>query len=66
MPIHHYKPTSAGRRISSVQSFADVTKKDPEKSLIRIRKEYAGRVNGGQITVRHRGGVLSGVGGGLP
>ncbi|MBI4598706.1 50S ribosomal protein L2 [Candidatus Uhrbacteria bacterium] len=55
MPVKRYKPTSAGRRISSVQSFRDVTKTEPEKSLIRIRKEYAGRTKG-RITVRHRGG----------
>jgi large subunit ribosomal protein L2 len=55
MPVKRYKPTSPGRRISSVQRFSDITKREPEKSLIRIRKEFAGRT-GGTITVRHRGG----------
>lgn len=56
MPITNYKPTTAGRRKSSVQSFADVTAKKPLKSLLVSRKEQAGRGNGGKITVRHRGG----------
>ncbi|MBI2484888.1 50S ribosomal protein L2 [Candidatus Uhrbacteria bacterium] len=56
MPVKRYKPTSAGRRISSVDAFADLTKFEPEKSLLRVRKQHAGRANHGRITVRHRGG----------
>lgn len=56
MPIKKYRPVTKGRRISSVQDFSDITRKDPEKSLIVIRKEYAGRSNNGKITVRHKGG----------
>ena len=55
MPIHVYRPVTKGRRLSSVQDFSDVTRNEPEKSLILIRKEQAGRTNG-KITVRHRGG----------
>lgn len=55
MPIKVYKPTSPGRRLSSVQSFDDITKKEPEKSLIVIKKKKGGR-SGGTITVRHQGG----------
>ncbi|MFA6161299.1 MAG: 50S ribosomal protein L2 [Patescibacteria group bacterium] len=55
MPIKQYRPVTKGRRISSVQDFSDITKKDPEKSLIAPRKEFAGRTNG-KITVRHKGG----------
>lgn len=55
MPIKVYKPVTKGRRISSVQDFSDVTRTEPEKSLIVSRKEYAGRT-GGKITVRHKGG----------
>ena len=56
MPIIRYKPTSNGRRNSSVQSFADLTVSKPTvKSLLRSRKEHAGRLHG-SITVRHRGG----------
>jgi large subunit ribosomal protein L2 len=56
MPIKIYKPTSAGRRHSSVDAFADVTKKSPEKRLTIARKKSGGRNNQGKITVRHRGG----------
>ncbi len=56
MPIKIYKPTSAGRRQSSVDSFADITKSKPEKSLVTILKPKSGRNNQGIITVRHHGG----------
>lgn len=58
MGIRVYKPTSAGRRTSSVSDFADLTdkKKKPEKSLlVRIRKT-GGRNFQGKITSRHKGG----------
>lgn len=55
MPIKKYRPTSPGRRISSVQDFSDITTNEPEKSLIIPRKQLAGRLNG-KITVRHQGG----------
>lgn len=56
MPIKVYKPTTPGRRVSSVQDFSDVTKMRPEKSLTQMRKKHSGRNNTGKITVRHRGG----------
>ncbi len=57
MPVRRYKPTTPGRRISSVDSFSDITKKKkPEKSLLKKRKQQAGRNAQGKITVRHRGG----------
>ena len=56
MAIKKYKPTSPGRRRSSVQSFDDITKTKPEKKLIKIRKRTGGRNSQGKITVRHRGG----------
>lgn len=56
MAVKVYKPTSPGRRKSSVADFSDLTKKKPEKSLIVIKKKNSGRNNQGKITVRHRGG----------
>jgi large subunit ribosomal protein L2 len=56
MPIKIYKPTSPGRRQSSVDSFEDITKFEPEKSLITILKPKSGRNNQGVITVRHKSG----------
>ncbi|MEI7741051.1 MAG: 50S ribosomal protein L2 [bacterium] len=55
MPVKRYKPNNKGRRNTSVDTFEDVTRSFPEKSLIMLRKEHAGR-SGGKITVRHRGG----------
>lgn len=54
MPIKKYRPVTKGRRKSSVQDFSDITKKKPEKSLKRTKKEKAGRSKG-RITVRHKG-----------
>lgn len=57
MPIKRYNPTTAARRISSVDAYADLTRhKAPEKSLLVSRKQNAGRNHAGKITVRHRGG----------
>ncbi|MFA6017731.1 MAG: 50S ribosomal protein L2 [Patescibacteria group bacterium] len=56
MAIIQYKPTTAGRRKSSVQSFADITSTSPEKSLLAPKKQMAGRGAKGHISVRHRGG----------
>lgn len=56
MPITVYKPTSSGRRASSVDAFSDITKTEPEKSLIRIIQPRSGRNNQGVITVRHKSG----------
>lgn len=56
MSVKVYKPTTAGRRKSSVQDFSDVTKTTPEASLITVLKKKSGRNNTGKITVRHQGG----------
>lgn len=56
MSIKPYKPTTPGRRFAAVDSFDDVTKKAPERSLMMIKKRTGGRNAQGQITVRHRGG----------
>jgi len=55
MPVKQYNPTTAARRLSSVDTFEDVTRSKPEKSLTIKRKKFAGRT-GGKITVRHQGG----------
>jgi len=56
MGIKIVKPTSPGRRSATFDDFSDITKTQPEKSLIIIRKIQAGRNNQGKITVRHQGG----------
>ena len=56
MGLKKYKPTSPGRRGMSVSTFEEITKKEPEKSLLLPLKKKGGRNNQGRITVRHRGG----------
>lgn len=55
MAVKLYKPTTSGRRKASVSTFEEITKREPEKSLICIKPRKAGRSKG-KITVRHRGG----------
>ncbi len=56
MGVKKYKPTSPGMRHRVVCDFAEVTKKEPEKSLLRSLKKNSGRNSQGKITVRHKGG----------
>ncbi len=56
MAIKRYKPTSPGRRGMSVSAFDEITKFEPEKSLLEPLRRTAGRNNQGRITSRHRGG----------
>lgn len=56
MAIKKYNPTSPGRRGMTGQTFEEVTRTKPEKSLVRPLHKKAGRNSYGRITVRHRGG----------
>ena len=56
MAIRNYKPTTPGRRGSSVADFAEITRSTPEKSLLRPLSKTGGRNNQGRITTRHIGG----------
>ena len=58
MGVITYKPTSPGRRASSVNDFAELTDKQkrPEKSLCERLAKHGGRNHHGRITARHRGG----------
>lgn len=56
MPIKVFKPTSPGRRNMSGQTFEEVTKSQPERSLTSGLKKHGGRNFRGKITIRHRGG----------
>jgi large subunit ribosomal protein L2 len=55
MAIKVYKPTTPGLRGMTGYTFEEITKTKPERSLIVIRREMAGRNNQGKVTVRHRG-----------
>ena len=56
MAIRKYKPTTPGRRGSSVSDFAEVTRSTPEKSLVTSKPKTGGRNSSGRITTRHIGG----------
>ncbi|MCD2261131.1 50S ribosomal protein L2 [Dietzia aurantiaca] len=56
MAIRKYKPTTPGRRGSSVSDFAEITRSTPEKSLLRPLSKTGGRNGHGRITTRHKGG----------
>ena len=56
MPIKTFKPYTQSRRQMTMSDFSDITKTEPEKSLISIVKKKGGRNNTGQVMVRFRGG----------
>ena len=56
MPIKNFKPTSPGRRGATGPGFEEITRKEPEKSLVAPLRKQGGRNNQGRITTRHRGG----------
>src|ERR1700754_2461303 len=56
MPIRKPKPTSPGRRFVTYPDFAEITKSEPEKTLVEGLKKSGGRNAHGRKTSRHRGG----------
>ena len=56
MPIRKPKPTSAGRRFVTYADFAEITKTEPEKTLVEGLHKSGGRNANGRKTARHRGG----------
>jgi large subunit ribosomal protein L2 len=56
MGIKKYNPYTPSRRQMTGSDFSEITKFEPEKSLLASKKKHSGRNNQGKITVRHRGG----------
>ena len=56
MTLRRTKPTSPGRRFQTYDTFEDITRSQPEKSLVRALKKTGGRNAKGRVTCRHRGG----------
>lgn len=56
MPVKAYNPTTPARRGMTTEDYSEITTKKPLKSLLKSKKQNAGRNNTGRITVRHRGG----------
>ena len=56
MAIRKYKPTTPGRRGASGSDFSEITRSEPEKSLVRPLHGKGGRNVHGRVTARHQGG----------
>jgi large subunit ribosomal protein L2 len=56
MPIRQFKPVTASSRFRSVPDFSEITREEPEKSLVEPLKKSGGRDNHGHISMRRRGG----------
>ncbi|MBN1396399.1 MAG: 50S ribosomal protein L2 [Bacteroidetes bacterium] len=56
MAIRKLRPMTPATRFYSISAFDEITKKEPEKSLLEANKKSGGRNNLGRITSRHRGG----------
>ncbi len=56
MAVKKFKPVTKTLRYKTVADFTELTKKAPEKSLLRPLKKSGGRNNQGQLTMRHIGG----------
>ncbi|SDL17848.1 50S ribosomal protein L2 [Natronincola ferrireducens] len=58
MGIKKFNPTSPARRQMTVSTFEEITRVEPEKSLVETLSKTGGRNAQGKITIRHRGGGL--------
>ncbi len=56
MAVKRFRPTTPTLRYKTVASFAEITKTEPERSLLEPLRKKGGRNNQGRLTVRHRGG----------
>src|ERR687890_1465444 len=56
MAIRQFKPVTKSSRFRSVSDFAEITRREPEKSLTEPLKKSGGRDNHGHISMRRRGG----------
>ncbi len=56
MGIRQFKPVTKSSRFRSVSDFAEITRREPEKSLTEPLTKSGGRDNHGHISMRRRGG----------
>jgi large subunit ribosomal protein L2 len=55
MPLRKRQPTSPGRRFQTVSDFVELTRTEPERSLVEPLPSTGGRNSYGRKTARHRG-----------
>lgn len=56
MALKSFKPTSPSRRHMTGSTFEEITRTEPERSLLKPLTKKAGRNNDGRLSVRHKGG----------
>lgn len=56
MGTRKFNPTTPSRRFMSVSDFSEITRSEPERSLVKKSSRSGGRNNTGRTTARHRGG----------
>ena len=56
MAVKSFRPKTPSQRYKTVPTFEEITKKEPEKSLLRPVHRSGGRNSQGRITLRRRGG----------
>lgn len=56
MALKTHRPITPAARFKALPSFEEITKKNPEKGLLDVKKRSGGRNNNGRITSRHIGG----------
>ena len=56
MAVKVYKPVTPGQRNKTSYTFEEITKSQPERSLVVVKRKHSGRNSYGRITVRHQGG----------
>jgi len=56
MGIRQFRPMTPATRFRSVSDFSEITKTEPEKTLLEPLRRTGGRNNKGHITSRYQGG----------
>ncbi len=56
MAVKSFRPKTPSQRFKTVPTFEEITKKEPEKSLLQPIRKSGGRNSQGRITLRRRGG----------
>ncbi len=56
MAVKKYSPITPARRFMTSQDYSELSKVEPEKSLLQPNSKNGGRNSYGRITVRHQGG----------
>ncbi len=56
LSLRKFKPVTPGQRLKTLPGFDEITRTEPEKSLLRPLKRTGGRSSDGRIAIRHRGG----------